>query len=87
MKTNFIITNKQSEAIKQINKIRLANKNNWYQINLTFGTNVFKFKMYDTWIQLGYKYDLNNNLITTFDNGMDRTIMQWKTDLAKVIYN
>ena len=87
METIEIISNIQSNAIKQINKARLDNRNNWYQIKLIYGSHIFKLKIYNTWIQLGYKYDMDNNLVNTFDNCMDRTPIQFKNDLALFINN
>ena len=52
METLRITTSNKEEAIKQINKFRLSNKNNWYLIELNYSPYIYKMKIYNTWIQV-----------------------------------
>lgn len=54
MRTYNIQPDQQNELPNVINKIRLQNKNNWYQLNITTATNLYKIKAYNTWLQLIY---------------------------------
>lgn len=57
--TNLVIHTQSNpkEIAKQVNKVRLANKNNWYQITFEHDTTGEKtrLKCYNTWIQLSEK--------------------------------
>ncbi len=78
METNYITTNKKEEAIKLINKVRLSNKNNWYQINLNYKDEVYNIKAYDTWVQI-----FTDN--TYYSNCMDESVTKFKEHLSKVL--
>jgi hypothetical protein len=60
MNTTIIVYNNTSNSVeiaKQANKVRLNNKNKWYQIafeNETTGDKT-TLKIYNTWIQLSSK--------------------------------
>jgi len=57
MKTYNIQPDQQHELSNVINKIRLQNKDNWYQLHITTSTNLYKIKAFDTWLQLIYVYN------------------------------
>ena len=79
MNTNYITTNKKEDAIKLINKVRLSNKNNWYQINLNYKDEVYNIKAYDTWLQI-----FTNNT-SNYSNCMDESVTKFKEHLSKVL--
>ena len=79
MKTNYITTNKKEEAIKLINKTRLSNKNNWYQINLNYKDKVYNIKAYDTWLQIFTDKTFN------YSNCMDESTTKFKEHLSNVL--
>jgi hypothetical protein len=82
MENTIIVINKNSnstEIAKQVNKVRLSNKNNWYQItfeNETTGEKT-RLKIYNTWIQLTEK--------PVFSTGMDATPTQFKNNIQNGI--
>jgi len=82
MNTLKIETNVIEEAIKQINSFRLQNKNKWYQIDLNFNGFNFKMKIYNTWVQLNYKYK-DEKLLYNDSSGMDQSITEFKDYLKK----
>lgn len=51
------------ELIKDINKTRIANKNNWVVFEAYFKGYFLQFKLFDTWIQ---RIEINTKL-----NGLD----------------
>ena len=77
--TNLIFRNDSNiiELTKQVNKIRLANKNNWYQVTFENETTREKtrIKCFNTWVQLSEK--------PIFSNCMDATITQFKNNISK----
>ena len=86
MKTLRISTTNKEEAIKLINNFRLQNKNKWYQIHLEYSPYIYKFKIYNTWIQLCYQIDNSTmKVVNTFDGRMDINIKQFKNTLSDII--
>ena len=84
METLRITTSNKEEAIKQINKFRLSNKNTWYQIELNYCAYVYKMKIYDTWIQIFMQCE--NNIINYNTSGaMDINIKEFKETLNNLI--
>ena len=79
MTTETIVINSKSnptEVAKQVNKVRLANKNKWYQVAfLNEETNDKTIiKVYNTWVQLATK--------PLFDTSMDKKPTEFKEDIA-----
>lgn len=74
---NTVITCNVNEGIKQINNIRLQNKNKWYFVNGVINGYDFTMKAYNTWVQIinikGYK-DASN---------MDISVKEFKDFLIK----
>ena len=80
METTIIIFNSLSNATElsnQANKIRLSNKNKWYQIsfeNETTGEKV-GLKCFNTWVQICTK--------PLFHNCMDNTPTEFKKNISE----
>ncbi len=74
----------KDEAIKLINKFRLANKNKWYQVELQYAPYTYKMKCYNTWVQLNYQYE-GGKLNYNNPSGMDMSAGQFKGYLQDVI--
>ena len=80
MKNTTLIYNSASSAqelAKQANKVRLANRNSWYQItfeNETTGEKI-RLKCYKTWIQIAEN--------PYFETTMDNTPTQFKEHVSK----
>tara|TARA_R100001463_G_scaffold77580_1_gene131707 strand:+ start:1011 stop:1292 length:282 start_codon:yes stop_codon:yes gene_type:complete len=90
-KTNYITTNEKNEALKLINKIRLANKNKWYFIELIHNNKKYEIKGFGTWLQL-FKLNLKFNRSSLciyscvdYSNCMDQTISQYKEHILNVL--
>ena len=79
--TNYAIYKKEDQEIfiKDINKLRLDNKNKWLFLRCEFDNKHIEIKLYNTWLQV-YKVDGIN-----YSNCMDRNIKQFKDDLARGI--
>lgn len=80
MNNTTLIYNSQTdvnELVKQVNKVRLANKNNWYQVSFENETSgqLTRIKCYNTWIQLSEK--------PLFSNAMDMKIKEFKENLNR----
>ena len=60
--------NTKDELIKDANKTRLANKNNWVVFQAQMNNYILMFKMFDTWVQRleVYKTENGTNLIPYF---------------------
>jgi hypothetical protein len=75
--TNIVLTNERNidQLVKEVNKVRLSNKNKWYQI--TFKNNdsgeTTRIKAYNTWIQLSEK--------PVFSNAMELTATEFKSNV------
>jgi len=65
------------EFIKEINILRLKNKNNWYQWTGTVDGKKVKIKGYKTWLQIFKVSGIDNS------NPMERNVKQFKDDLQK----
>jgi len=59
-------TNKE-EIIKRINKFRLENKNNWYQLDITYTPNRYLVKAFNTSIQIFKEANRNINYGGIYD--------------------
>jgi hypothetical protein len=47
-----IITSTSEDAVKQLNTLRLNYKNEWVFVNLNLNGLTFRFKFYNTWVQI-----------------------------------
>lgn len=74
-------------VIKEINKFRLSNKNNWFQVHIRYNGYEYKMKIYNTWVQLNYTYkdDGNNFLLYNNSSNMDMNVKEFKNYLNKAI--
>ena len=84
METLRITTSNKEEAIKEINKFRLSNKNKWYQIELNYCPYIYKMKIYNTWIQVFMQCE-NNTINYNTSGGMDINIKEFKETLNNLI--
>jgi len=84
METLRITTNNKDEAIKEINKFRLQNKNKWYQIELNYSHFVYKMKIYNTWIQIFMQCE-NEQINYNTSGAMDINIKEFKETLNNLI--
>jgi hypothetical protein len=76
----------KEEAIKQINKFRLQNKNSWYQVSIFLGRFKYELKIYNTWTQIGRKRFVDtNNLVGNCPSDMDLNIKEFKEYLSNFI--
>jgi len=76
----------KEEAIKEINKFRLANKNKWYQVELELGRHKYKMKIYNTWAQISRKYFLDTmEFIHDYPSGMDLKVNEFKNYLNEYL--
>jgi len=86
MNTLKIENTTKEEAIKQINKFRLQNKNKWYQIYVFIGRYKYEFKIYGTWVQIGRKRFSNSlEFIHDYPGNMDINVREFKEYLNKFI--
>jgi len=81
MNTLEIKTVDKKSAIKQINSFRLYNSQKWYQINLNYNSNIYKMKIYDTWIQIFR----NESTGAKGSTCMDLSVTQFKQYLSENI--
>ena len=77
--TNLVYNEKSNvlDLVKKANKVRLDNKNKWYQLtfeNETSGDKTF-LKCFGTWVQLSAK--------PIFSTSMDNTPTQFKSNIEK----
>jgi len=84
METLRITTTNKEDAINEINKFRLSNKNKWYQIELNYSPYVYKMKIYNTWIQIFMQCE-NNTINYNTSAAMDINIKQFKETLNNLI--
>lgn len=75
--------NNIEELIKDINKTRIANKNNWVVFEAYYKGDFLQFKMFDTWIQrLEIHTKVNNhdiwNLFRIASSPMDISVKEFK---------
>ena len=83
-KTNYITTTEKNEALKLINKIRLANKNKWYFIELIHNNKTYQIKAFGTWLQV-FNLNLKFNPSVDYSNAMDQTISQYKEHILDIL--
>jgi hypothetical protein len=70
---NFkLISKTPEEAVKEINKLRLSNKNRWFCFNGRVNNKEVKAKVFNTWLQIFLIDDKNGS------NPMDQTPGQFK---------
>tara|TARA_R110002167_G_scaffold18218_1_gene68622 strand:+ start:969 stop:1238 length:270 start_codon:yes stop_codon:yes gene_type:complete len=75
------------ELIKQINKLRLENKNQWFHVLATVaGRPTVSFKIYGTWIQIARWTNSEGRTINSPNCG-DRSVTQFKADLMAILNN
>ena len=71
-----------NETVKQINRFRLMNKNNWYLINIEPNNKdifyTYRLKCFDTWIQIFIKYDDKDNIVYKDSFYMDAKVKDFK---------
>lgn len=82
--TNYITTNEKKEALTLINKIRLANKNKWYFIELIHNNKTYQIKAFGTWLQV-FKLNLKYNPSVDYSNAMDQSIKQYKEHILNIL--
>ena len=76
----------KEEAIKQINKFRLQNKNKWYQIAVFIGRYKYELKIYGTWVQIGRKrFSDSLEIVHNYPSSMDINVKEFKEYLNKFI--
>ena len=79
MRTYNIQPDQEHELPNVINKIRLQNKDHWYQLHITTSTNLYKIKAFNTWLQLIYVYNKDTLQLKYKDNSpMELTPTQFK---------
>ena len=83
MKTLTLNTNDKETAIKTINAYRLENKNNWYQIDLTYAPNRYRLKCFNTWVQIAICNEDGKEYRT--GSTMDINVKQFKQYLYDLI--
>lgn len=80
----------RQELVKDANKTRLANKNNWVVFQAQFKENVLMFKMCDTWIQRLEVYQKNSygNLSLNFvdSSPMELSVKEFKNWIEQQLY-
>lgn len=80
----------REELIKDINKTRLENKNNWYYFKANFKNNILEFKAFDTWVQRldVYQEDSNGNLFKNFSDSspMELSVKDFKSWVLNQLY-
>jgi len=84
METLSIVSDNTNEIIKQVNKFRLENKNNWYQLDIIHNGHQFKGKMFNTWAQIFRKYK-DGKCLYDSPSPMDMKIGDFKEWLTKSI--
>jgi hypothetical protein len=73
-----LIANTTADAIKQINKLRLDNKNKWIFVTVNLNGLNYKFKFYDTWIQIAENPEGRRS-----SSAMDISVGEFKNYLKK----
>jgi hypothetical protein len=85
MRTLVINTEKTNERIvNEINKFRLDNKNNWYEISLVYYDFNIHIKAFNTWLQIIRVY--NDNLLYYNHSGpMDINSTKFKSIILTML--
>lgn len=78
MTTNIITTTVQ-DAVKQSNKIRLANKNAWIFLTIQVGNSIVQLKSYGTSIQRIQRNGIHH------PGGWDMSATEWKKAIANAL--
>lgn len=79
------ITDK-AEAIKEINKFRLANKNKWYQVEVEYEGFTYQMKIFNTWAQIARKrFTDSGELVHNYPSPMELKVKEFKEYLNKFI--
>ena len=74
----------QTSLVNDINKMRLANKNSWFNWSFIYNNKKVCIKCYGTWLQIGLVYDLDNRGIsiieseTRISSGMNLKVGEFK---------
>ena len=84
MNTFSINNNNPKEIIKQVNKFRLDNKNNWYQLQITCNNYTHKIKAFGTWLQICRTYK-GEKLLYNNSSSMDITPTQFKEHIKDIL--
>lgn len=83
IKIQFTANSSISDTVTAINKARLANKNNWIQIQLMLdpstNTSHTYLKLYNTWVQ---RSKCNYTPGELFSSNMDQKIKDYKINLS-----
>ena len=61
METYNIQNDNIEDVLKQVKKARLENKNKWYQVEIVYKGFKYQLKIYNTWIQIFRKIDIETN--------------------------
>lgn len=86
METLFIEDKTTDEVVKEINKARLRNKNQWFQVEVFMEEYKYQFKIFNTWAQIGRKRWINTGQLVYNDpNCMDQKVSEFKEYLSKFI--
>ena len=67
------------QFVKEVNKLRLANKNQWYFLIGTVNGKDFKLKGYNNWLQI---FEVNN---WDCSNVMGQSVKGFKLHLQKMV--
>lgn len=84
MKTLSIYSNYPQEIIKEVNKFRLENKNNWYQVQITCNNYTHKIKAFGTWLQICRTYK-DEKLLYNNPSSMDIKPTQFKQHIKSIL--
>jgi len=84
MKTLSIYSNYPQEIVKEANKFRLQDKNNWYQLQITCNNYTHKIKAFGTWLQICRTYK-DENLLHNNPSCMDITPTQFKQHIKSIL--
>lgn len=84
MKTLSIYSNYPQEIIKEANKFRLENKNNWYQLQITCNNYTHKIKAFNTWVQICRTYK-DEKLLHNDSSVMDMKPTQFKQYIKSIL--
>ena len=80
METIEITASTTEDAVKQLNKARLENKNFWVFADVNVNGLTFRFKFYNTWVQIAQASDGLRG-----SSGMDISVKEFKEYLLKFL--
>lgn len=77
----------KKEIIKRINKFRLENKDNWYQVSVQYGDIfTYQLKVWDTWVQIGRKVFTDTGEVAhNYPSEMELNVGEFKSYLDRFI--